>query len=287
MTPTKANPYYRPLFTLFRQLVVLNGVLFHLSHHLKTRTVDVEAVLKKFPNRNVLFAGAALIIMDLTEVQPDGYPVMFPVGSHTRRGRRYRTMLDDIAGREAAWTVAQGFEAFEAFCRETALLFVTRNRALLANPAWSVRRGRPSRPASWRVADVRAFLAANFRSANDLQVRLSSSLPRLRNAEVTNHRRVDLARWLTATAAVRHATVHNGRVVSPRQEAKCGPAVFKVLQAAYPGRKTSAGYRLALDQKATENAIEMLGEYAFLIYREASHNESLDPSVFQQMRIRE
>jgi hypothetical protein len=286
VTAARVNPYYRPLSGVFRQLVVLNGVLFQLSHHLKSRRADVESLLTKHPRRNTLFAGAALIIMDLTEVQPGGYPVLFPIGNHTRRGRRYQTVLDEIATRESAWTVAEGFEAFERFCSEAAAIFLKRNRALQADAAWVGRRRPHSRPASGTLSDVRAFVQASYRGANDIQARLSRSLPGLRKAETLNHRGVNLAHWLVALAAVRHATIHNGQVITPRQIAKCGPEQFKVLREAFPGRRIAAGYRLSLDQKAAADAIEMLAEYAYLICREASLHDGRDPAALKSMRIR-
>ena len=284
-TLARTNPYYGPLYDAWRQLVILNGVLFQVSTHVKQRRADLEQVLAR--RKAPFFAAASLVIMDLTGTQPDGWPVIFPIGGHLRKGRRYLTMLEEIAAREAAWTVAQGFETFEASTMETAALYLKRNPQQVASTTWRkrTRRGDDPKPASRRISDHRSYVRATYRSANDLVRRFGKSFAILREAEISNHRSVPLSAWLDVVAAVRHATVHNSGVLSPKQVSKLGLMKVKLLKEAFPGRLTGLGYRLKLSRKDAEEALKMLAGYAFLIYRAASLNERLDERIFLKGRI--
>lgn len=281
----RINPYYGPLYDAWRQLVALNGVLFQFSTHMNQRTADLEAFMKR--RKRPFFAGAALVIMDLTSVQPDGFPVVFPVGGQIRKGRRYLTMLDEIKAREAAWTVAQAFEAFETTAMDSAALFLKRNPQQLSSKAWHKRNRNPTNqaPTSKRLSDHRSFVRTAYRSANEIVRRLGDSLADLRLAEAHNHRSLPLSAWLDALAAVRHATVHSAGILSPKQISRLGPAKVKVLRSAFPGRLTKTGYRLNLDAKDAAEALKVLAEYAFLIYKAGSLNDALDERVFLQGRI--
>jgi hypothetical protein len=46
------------------------------------------------------------------------------------------------------------------------------------------------------------------------------------------------------------------------------------------------GYRLRLDGGAAGEAIDLLAEYAFLIFKSASRHDQLDHEVFRPMSIR-
>jgi hypothetical protein len=281
----RINPYYGPLYDAWRQLVALNGVLFQFSTHVNQRKADLEVFMKR--RKRPFFAAAALVIMDLTSVQPDGFPVVFPVGGQIRKGRRYLTMLDEIEAREAAWTVAQAFEAFETATMDSAALFLKRNPQQLGSKTWHKRSRNPTNraPTSKRLSDHRSFVRTTYRSANETVKRLGDSLPDLRHAEAQNHRSLSLSDWLDALAAVRHATVHNSGILSAKQISRLGPAKVKVLRIAFPGRLMKGGYRLNLGAKDADEALKILAEYAFLIYKAASSKDGLDERVFLQGRI--
>ena len=187
-----------------------------------------------------------------------------------------------------AWTVAQGFEGFETFAKDTAALFLKRNSLHLGAPAWRKRRRKAGSddPKTKRLREFREFVDRAYGGANELLKRLSTTLPELANAESQNHRGVDLSHWLGAVAAVRHATVHNRAVLSRPQLAKCGPEQVKVLRESFPGKTTTRGYELKLDAKVAEETLKVFAEYAFLVYKAASRLERLDEEVYRQGRIR-
>ena len=285
-TPKKLNPYYGVLQSGLRDFVLLNGVLFQFSTHIEQRAKDIEAWLgrKDLP---APFAASALIIADLTATESGGFPLTFPVGAHLRKGHRYLTGLHEISARESAWTVAQGYEAFELFVKRLSSLFLHRNAKQLDEPPWKARRRKAGAcgPVTKRLGDVSAFVDAAYGGANDLLKRLSASLPNLSEATRNNKLGLDLPNWIGAVSAVRHATIHNRAVVSSTQMQRCGLEQAAILKRYFPGRAMLNGHRLMLDPQRAEDCLERFAEYAFLIYKMTSLHEGLDYTVFRQDRI--
>lgn len=279
----KQNPYYRPLQDVWRSVVALNGVLFQFTTHIRGRR---RQLTEASPRGRGPMAAASLVILDLTAPLRDGWPRMFPIGGHMREGKRYVAMLDELTAREAVWTVAHGFEAFEASVVNTAALYLKRNPSRIEHPEWrSRRRGIQQRPASRRLEDYRTFVLSTGRSANGVVSRLGASLPALESAERQNYYSVDLSDWLTVAAAVRHATVHEAAVISKQRLEKLGPARVRILTRLFPGRATKTSYRLTLDRKTAEKALEMFAAYAFLVYKSVSNHDSLNADAYLGDRI--
>jgi hypothetical protein len=288
ISASRLNAYYGPLHNAWRQFVLLNGVLFQFSTHAEQRSQEIERGLKRRSKHSPYFAGASVVIRDLTVSQPDGSALLFPIGGHLRKGRRYLRALHDIFMRESAWTVVLGFEAFETFAKDVAAVYLKRNPTERGAPHWLKRRRRSAvaGPSTRRIGDYRVFVRAAFGGADDLTTRLSASLPELKHGEDQNNRNLDLRTWLRAAAAVRHATVHTRGVVSRAQLSKLGPVGKKTLVSHFPGKMSADGYRLRLDGGAAGEAIDLLAEYAFLIFKSASRHDQLDHEVFRPMSIR-
>jgi hypothetical protein len=282
----RLNAYYGPLHNAWREFVLLNGVLFQFSTHAEQRSQEIERGLKRRSKHSPYFAAASVVIRDLTVSQPDGWPLQFPIGGHLRKGRRYLRALHDIVMRESAWTVVLGFEAFEAFAKDVAAVYLKRNPTELGVSQWLKRRRRSVGPSTRRIEDYRVFVRTAFRGADDLTKRLSASLPELKVAEHQNNRNLDLRTWLRTTAAVRHATVHTRGVVSRAQLPKLGPVGKNTLVSHFPGRMSADGYRLRLDGGAAGEAIDLLAEYAYLIFKSASRHDQLDYEVSRLVSIR-
>jgi hypothetical protein len=100
-----------------------------------------------------------------------------------------------------------------------------------------------------------------------------------------NVRQLDFRDWSSSVSAVRHAVVHNRGVVSPAQLKRLGPARAKLLAQQFPGRHRADGYRLKLDQKSAQRAIERFAEYAFHLYKEVSRSDGLDFKALKTGRI--
>lgn len=281
------NPYYRSLHTALRRFVLLNGVFFQFSTHVKQRSLEIERFLKRGPKPSPLMAAASLVIRDLTVSRPDGCPETFPIGGHSRQGRHYLRALHDIVARESAWIVVQGFEAFEAFAKDVVAVYLKRNPGEISAPVWVKRRHESAgvAPKTRRVGDYRAFVGAAYGGVDDLIKRLRAAIPELAHAEYHNNRDLDLQAWLSAAAAVRHATVHGRAIVSPSQLQRLGPERSKLLRGCFPGKIVAGAYRLLLDDGSANLAIKLFAEYAFLIFKVASQREGLDYEVFRTVSI--
>jgi hypothetical protein len=188
--------------------------------------------------------------------------------------------------REAAWTVAQAFEAFEIFAKDFSALYLKRNPGQLSTNAWTKRRRKTAspRPRTRHLRDYRAYVRSEFRGADDLVKRLRGSVPGIAIAEQEdiNVHQLDLADWLAVVAEVRHATIHGAGLLSPAQLKKLGPTRIKLLSKNFVGRQTSTGYQPTFGSEEAREAIQTFASYALMIYKEASALEGLDSESFKR-----
>lgn len=286
--PTKANPYYGPLNTAFTRLVFVNGAFQQLAGYWNLNRTEIERNISRHRRSSAGPAsGAALVIRDLTEWPPDGWARHFSVGAHQRRGRRFLSALDEIVSANAAWAVSQSFEAFERFLRDSAAIYLKRQSTTASLPAWAPPNARASiRPSSRRLVGYRVFVRQVYGGADDLLKRFRKSVPALAASERRNNRAVDLQVWFRVASEVRHAVVHSSSTLTPRQLAKLGAPERSLLRDAFPGTACAEGYRLRLSRQAGGDAVDRFAEYALLIFKELSQQESLDWNVFRSVRIR-
>jgi|GEM_PF-2996213 len=286
-----ANPYDIPLRAGFTQWVLLNGVMFQFETHYKHRVAEIERALKSQRGPTRLLAAASLLIEDPTFWPVDRWARPFPIGGHFKRGRRFLTALHESMAREAAWTVAQAFEAFETFLKDFSAVYLKRNPAQLSSLVWTKRRRKTAsvKPRTRHLRDYRDFVRSEFRGADDLAKRLRESVPGIALAEQkdVNVYLLDFVEWSAVVTEARHAVVHAGGVLSPAQLKRLGPARIGLLRKHFPGRQTASGYRLTLGAEDARKAVQTFAAYALLMYKETSLREELDSESFKRRgRIR-
>jgi hypothetical protein len=285
-TAAAANPYDIPLRAGFTQWVLLNGVMFQFENHYKHRVAEIERDLKSQRRPTRWFAAASLLIEDPTFWPVDRWARPFPIGGHFKKGRRFLTALHESMAREAAWTVAQAFEAFETFLKDFSALYLKRNPTQLSTAVWTKRRRKtaPVKPRTRHLRDYREFVRSEFRGADDLAKRLRQSVSGIALGEQKdmNVYLLDFVEWFAVVTEVRHAVVHAAGVMSALQLKRLGPARTRLLRKHFAGRQTASGYRLTFDAKDARKAVETFAAYALLIYKETSLRETLDPESFKR-----
>jgi len=286
--PTPRNPYYGPLRVAFESFVLLNGLLYQFDSHFKHRAAEIKDSLQRHRFRRVpWFAGAALVIRDLTEWPPDRWARYYSVGSHTRKGKGFLAAMQNIVALNSAWVVSQAFETFEVFAKDVVALYLKRNPTALCTPPWPRRRrGAGAGPKTRHLSAYRTFVTHAYGGADDLVRRLRRSIPDLAQHEQHNNRGLDLQEWVRVVAEVRHATVHRRGVLSPAQMKRLSTSARSILKANFPGEAVTRGYRLRLERKSAQDALIRSAEYALLIFKQISLREDLDWEVFKSVGIR-
>jgi hypothetical protein len=110
------NPLQFPIDDLFAGLALINGLLHTFESQQRNFRSPVTASLErsKFDRANWV-TGANLIIRDLTEWPAHGWAEYYPAGGFVAQGEEYLNLIEVFVQRQSAWSIAQGYEAFETF----------------------------------------------------------------------------------------------------------------------------------------------------------------------------
>jgi hypothetical protein len=240
---------------------------FHnlLKQHITTARRDYEKWLSQTDNaHDILVSGVRLAVSDLTGEPHNGWPVFYPTAGIHARGKEYPMALDLVLERSSAWSVALGFEAFETFLKMEILRAIDQfsGKCKCAHVQRLFARAKKE-TASWQ--DV-----VGKRSSKDLMNLLRAVAPLLPKVESHNNRKIDLSVWLAVLTEVRHAITHSDFAIKNERIAKWPHEKTTLLAEAFPGNSNSKGYALHLSSKDAEDAITLLAEYGFAIFKALS-----------------
>jgi hypothetical protein len=248
----------------------LNGLLHHLETQLRWFRDSVRnqhgALIPH------LAAGASLVIRDLTEWPSHGWAVYYSSGSFTTRGEEFLELVDLLTAREAAWAVAQGFEAIETCLKD---LLATHYLAVPATPdADELRKQEPKLKRAghhrgelefWKI-----YVRRLYRSAEDVLAEVRRIAPQLTDAEQRNNYPRDVASWFTVISELRHAVVHSNLTISRGRWAGWTPQLQQLASTLFSGTHGSAGFELRPTVKEATEALTGLVEYGYAVFKALS-----------------
>lgn len=268
---------------LWVRLNVLNGMLFLLETQLNNFRKTLKQALAKqnFPIES-LSGGAALVIRDLIEWPDHGWAEHYSSGSFHTRGDEYMGLVDRFVEREAAWTIAQGYEAFESFAFDLLAAF------LWAFPQLAdASKGRKiesklkasgltlNQPEFWRQF-VRILYGNSF---STLEI-IRSHSPLVAQVEKANNRVLDLTIWHLVAAEVRHAATHSNMVILRNRTEKWTTAHFAMVEKLFGATSTSEGLEVHPNRKSAEHALKLFAEYAYGLFKGLSQVGGYSSDVF-------
>jgi hypothetical protein len=247
------NPYEEPLRRFFRQLNVVNGLLFHLEYQLENY---VSAMRDKFggipPTAAEVSVYTALIVEDLTH--PLGV-FRCPSGMFVTEGEEYLQAASRLISRNSAWAVAQGWERFESFLFDEVAVFLF-SQSQKANIK--------------TFCEARCMAKGVYKKSEKLLEYLRGIAPFISLGEKNNFRQLDLHGWFRAVAQVRHAVTHSDEVISLDAYRKATLSGDDLLVRYFPGALEPAGYRLCLTKVTAQEALTIFLSYGFLVFKALS-----------------
>ena len=279
------NPIQYPLNELLERLNRLNGLLLILENQLNNfRNLFKERLDKSNLELSSISAGAALVIRDLTEYPEDRWPVYYSTGSFVSQGEVYLQMIDVLVSREAAWTVSQGYEAFETFLKNITAAFLFRHSQYADANQLTKLDSMPTKSAvkPERFEYWEEFIARRYRTNSELFKFLRKIAPELGEAEKRNNRNMDLNEWYIVVGEVRHAVTHADMLIKPKRMQSWLPARRELLTNWFPGKdKIDDGYEPELDRKDAEKTLVQFAEYAYTVFKCLSKLENYNWKVFK------
>ena len=275
-----ANPVFPPLAELFGRLNFLYGLLRLLSNQLQNfeRTLrkkfEGEAGLPKW-----LLLGSSIPFTDLTGETDEGWLKYRPSGGFLVSGEQYIEAAKIIVRRNSAWTVSQGYEAFETFLLDAAAAFLFANqgeadRKKLHKFVTLARRDGlvPSHRRFWQ-----SFVRRFYRGKDNAKILglLRSIASDLADAERDNNRGLDLRRWYRAASIVRHAVTHSDRAIED-------PSGLSEESTWFPCECRDGKRVLALDPKNAEQSLRTFAEYGFLVFKYLSQVQGYEWDILEK-----
>lgn len=265
------DPYGLALNRLFENQVYVSGQFLALRNQLENL---VSLVRQKWevterPPENDVVLGTKLYVRDLTRPSEGGSPAYCLTGHRFEVDREgYLSMASRLASWIAGWVVAQSFEGFESFLKDTAARLVSGNPSLLSDPL----RRRCEESAKDRVEWTCFNSVRKVLPKTKLLRLIRKRVPGLPKIESENPYGFNLAEWLEVIKDVRDAVTHCEGVISANQVHEMGASRWKLLQKLFSGQLRSGEYTLRLLPEEVERAMEVLRAYGYAIYKLVSES---------------
>ena len=199
---------------------------------------------------------------------------------------KYLALVEALFRRNAAWTVAQGWEAHETFLFDILAVYLQERRgdadAQTLNKYCEKKYLEcPVKPEEWRDFVCWAYRGNDNKKLLGYLRRLA---PHLKEGETRLPVHRPSGSWYRALAKVRHAVTHSGLRILPDQVRRMGQEALNALARFFPGAETDKGYELRMGAQEANRVLTTLAEHAFLVFKGLSLKAGYDWKVLGKSR---
>jgi hypothetical protein len=248
----------------------LNGLLNHIEMQLggfRNRALDE---MKEDDERRPRFVcGSSVVVRDLTEWAEDGWARYHWTGGFDTQDEEFLKVTDRLMSREAAWTIAQGFEGFES-CVKDLLAAFYHAHSTTADPALLRGHGRSLQQKGLDSSTLEfwsALVRREYRSPDDVLRVVRQIAPQLVEAENKNNRACDLTKWFTVVSEFRHAVTHSNLTISTERWSALGRDGQALAEELFEGIREGGAYELRPTPKEAGEALCRLAEYGYAVFK--------------------
>jgi hypothetical protein len=270
--------YTKPILELFERLTALNGLVAILDNQLDNFKDSFRQLLEQSGiDPSLAFAGFALGIRNLVESSNQIYSPYFPVGTFIRQGDDYYSEADEVVERWNALSVAQSYEAFETYLRDQA-----------STHYWIFRPSIPRHSLKYvpimydQLGAWKALFRENRWNTFSILNLFRAEAPELATVESSNNLGIDLKKWLSILASLRHGITHSDFKVPSHQFRFPHETITNLLSRYFPGVWEDNCYCLSFQRKHAQEAIEIIASYANLVYKSLADTVDIQVDVIQQ-----
>jgi hypothetical protein len=279
------NPLEKPLEELFSRLNILDGLLFHLESQLNAfKNLFEEMIQESGRELSSIGCGSAIAIRDLTEFPAHGGVVRYPTGKFILHGKEYLRITDELLERESAWTVSQGYEAFETFLKDITSYYLHGNNQE-ADPVKLKKKGPCLTKRQLVHADLeywQTFTRLSYRKKDELIDYVRKLGPETYDAEKRNNRAIDLYEWYLLVGEIRHASTHSNMIIKNERMSSWGEERLKLLNQFFPGIRTDAGYALKIGRDKANTNLVLFSEYGFAVFKSLSKAKNYNWDILKK-----
>jgi hypothetical protein len=261
------NELKQVLERLFGRLSLLYGLLFHLGSQLRNfdalfrRSIDESNI-----DLSYIGAGARLVIRDLVRMSEDDEKKLLPLKGFVTRGEEYLGLAEVIIHRESAWTVSQGYEAFETFLYDMLASFLMQNSDGVDLKKLQKYEDKVEKMSQQDKSCWGRYVRWAYRRNREVFKRLRYFASLIESVERKNAWGFDLQDWYSVATMVRHAVTHSNSVIRDDELRGLPPKREVLLEGLFPGSYSEGGYSIEIGQREAQKALEVFAEYAYVIF---------------------
>jgi len=272
-----ANALVKPLWSFFDRLNAVYALFFHLHANLRARVAGIE---QRSLEKGLPYAGASIVVADLTDWQADDTRIKYASGGFAAAGQEYLLLVDKVISWNAGWTVSQGWERFESFLKDITASYLEAHPREASTEKLRTHLKKSAQPSTHE--DWRSFLRL-YRGTDNKELLdfVRSTAPDFEKAETHNNRNIDLVKWYKVVAKVRHAVTHSNGLISAESLQEIDNALLERL---FNGTKEAAAYRLEISQENTEDALSIFADYGFALFKALSMKQGYEWDVLGKGR---
>jgi hypothetical protein len=269
------NPLRKCYVSFLNQISITDGLLRQLESafkgfHKRLRTLENSTDINKF------ISGSRVTFLDLTEEEKEVTTDFLSAPRFIVRGKEYFSVFDDLIFRNSGWTILNSYESFETFIKDLIALYLN------ANPTEAKKEASQKFSRKFPVKNLdywKNYSRKYYRNNKEALKFIRTLSNRIEPIEQKNHRELNLSDWFLVISKVRHAITHSNFVV--KSDVYCSLSIYqrRILRGYFSGRKIVNSYSLEITPYDAHRAIEILSQYAHLIFKCLSLAKNYDTDL--------
>lgn len=277
------NAFQDTIETLFSRISILQGTLSYLDYAL---TNYGKFLKKKFEESNEelpdFLLGTKLVICDLTGPTDNGWNYYYPTAPNYKVTFSSNDKeVEKLINRESSFILAQGYEAFSVFLKNTLIEYfkifpkkaidikLVKNEIDLLDINWNDK--------------IRGLRTG--RNHKELFKILHKIEPSLSLSEKENNKNVNLDDWYQVISLIRHKITHsNNEILKTDRDFKDLSSIQKsYFEEYFLFEENDESFVINLNRKICKNNLDLLVEYAFLIFKSICIKSKFDWKILKNM----
>lgn len=277
------NKLIESIEKFFDRIANLKGTLLHIDNALNNHSANLKKQIENTEKEMPDFAlGSRLVISDLTGISDKGWKYYYPTGGkHIVRLSNYDEEIEKIVKREVAYSISQGHEAFSTYLKDILACYFAENIS-------EARRLKVLGNNDDLSSIIWAAKIRNIKPGKNNK-NIFNLIRNIRNnfgvSEVTNNENLNFKDWYHVFSIARHKITHtNSKIFKDDKDLKdLTPNQLDYLKRFFPYQETDDYIFLNIPRIAGDTVLNLLSEYAFLIFKELSIKSGYNWKILKNM----
>jgi hypothetical protein len=278
------NPLEQYIKEYYYNLNIIKGYLYQMKNRIeshKKRLTDFYD--KNGIDINNLFTGTAIAFSDLSEWPEDGWRKNYISGAFSKRGEDYLVFTEKLIEREAALSIALGYETLETFLKRISSTFILHNEEFVNEQKYQKFKERYKYNSTSDLDYWNEYLKLSYKGKNNkyLLKFIREVSPQFEKLEKENNRILNLTEWFEVSSIVRHSIIHSNSTIKYQDFSGFTSTQMNILNEYFPGKVENDRFAISFNEKSANIQLVRLAEYGFLVFKCLSIAGNYKWDIFQ------